>query len=888
MRAIRAFLLRLGGTFGAGRRDREIAEELSTHRDMLAREFRGAGLSEDEARRAAAVKFGSVASAAAGYQDRRGFPTLDSWVRDGLYAMTSLRRSPVLMLSIVLVLGMGIGLSTALATVVHSIGWQMLPVPEPDRVVRLGMSLQGKVSRHVRGRESWFSYPELTDYRESTHALESIAGVDYEDLLWRTDTEVRPLSGALVTADYFRVLRVAAARGRLLAPADAQHPIAVISHAFWTTRLAGRPDVVGSSIVLDRSSYLIVGVVEERFSGTEPARIDIWVPLEAASRLRGDSASLAERDFSWLQVIGRLAPTSSLQTAAAEAAVIAARLDRGYPGRHMTVDVSRASRVDPGLLKSHDRTVAVAGGAIAAVVMALLLLICGSNAAALLLARGAMREKEFALRMALGAGRGRLAQQLIAEVATLAVASALIGVMICTVSLNALAIWLPIGDMVGTLSPNLRVMAFAMAFALGIAFLFGLAPIRQALQVDCLNGLKGEQGALPPRRVRGWLVSVQVAISVILLVTAALFGRGAEQAYRVDPGYSPKGLYIVRPDRVSIPGASQAALSNFTERLRVAVAARPGVPVVGATMTGPFSGMGTTHVRLDTAPEPVSVRYDKFDDEAFRALGVTPVVGRFVSRSEPDAVVVNSSFAHRFWQDDRTGARPRVADSGRRRRRRLSTGQNRRGHSDLADRQRRRAGWTHLLPSCDASRSEPRSTPDSRRRRHSGSAAGDRCRAVAQSRRLCDRRVGRTTHDDAGRARASGRRHRRAHRRTRTVRCCHRAARHRCPCGDLPNPRHRDPPRARCAAPAKMLRVILESSLRGVVLGAGAGPAILAALLWSLPAAVKPILSGLNPLDPPAFVAGGLALAIVIFVAAYWPARRALRIAPTEALRHGT
>jgi predicted permease len=887
MRAVRALFLRLAGVLGAGRRDREITEELAAHRDMLAAEYRRSGLNEDDARRAAAAEFGSVAAAAGAYRDRRGLPTLEGWIRDGLYAVRSLRRSPVLALSIVLVLGLGIGFSTALATVLHSIVWQALPVPEPDRVVRLALALEGKVSRHIQGQESWFSYPELTEYREATRALESVAGVDYENVQWRTDADVQPLAAGLVTADYFRALRVAPARGRLLTAADAQQPVVVISHHLWTGSLAGKPDVIGSVIVLDRYPYAIVGVAEERFSGTEAAPVDTWLPLETATRLRGDTGAMAERDFSWLQIIGRLAPGHSLNTATAEAAVIASHFDLADPGRHTTIGVTRASRLDPGLLKGHDRDMVVAAGAAAGIVMGILLLICGSNVAALLLARGATRQKEFALRIALGAGRGRVVQQLIAEVAVIAIGSALIGVLVCTLSLHAVASWLPIRELVGTLSPDLRIFGFALTLALGVSFVFGLAPVRQALQVDCLTGLKGDHGCTPAMRLRRWLVSVQVAVSLILLVTAALFTRGIEHTFRVDPGYSTTGLYIVQPDRASIPGGASTDLARFTEQLRRAIAQHSGVTVVGRTMTGPFWGTNTTQVRANIVEEPVSVHFGQADDNYFRALGVSLVAGRFVLSTESDAVLVNSRLARKFWSGDRTALEhvlriPADASGAILRTVRVVGVVPTLQTSDVGVPD----GPTYYLP-VTAGDPGPGSllvravegTPVARLVAEAVQSLSPGTFAKVAS--VEDRMAIQTGPARIGAAIAGllgvlgllvaavGLYGVVAH-------------------AVISRTREIGIHLALGAPPARLLHVILGSSVRGAVFGALAGGAVLATILLSFSSELRSVLLGLNPLDPVAFLVAGLALMMVILSAAYLPARRALRIGPTEALRHGT
>ncbi len=308
MRHLRAWLLRLLGVAGIGRRDDEIAEELETHRALLEAEYRHTGAAPDDARRRAAATFGSLASAESTYRERRGLAFVEHGIRDSVYAIRSLRRSPALVVSMVLVLGLGIGLTTAIATIFHSIVWQGLPVPEPDRVVKVSLAFAGEVSRHVSGGEQGFSYPELTAYRAATRALEGVAAVDAEHVTWQNGTGMRSLSAALVTADYFRALHVTPAAGRLLTADDERQPVAVVSYHFWQDTLGGHADALGRPLILDRTAYTVVGVADERFAGTDAEPVDVWLPLEAASTLGGNASALTERNYSWLEVIGRLAP----------------------------------------------------------------------------------------------------------------------------------------------------------------------------------------------------------------------------------------------------------------------------------------------------------------------------------------------------------------------------------------------------------------------------------------------------------------------------------------------------------------------------------------------------------------------------------------------------
>jgi predicted permease len=292
-------------------------------------------------------------------------------------------------------------------------------------------------------------------------------------------------------------------------------------------------------------------------------------------------------------------------------------------------------------------------GVVAATVVALLLLICGSNAAVLLLARDAERQKEIAVRMALGAARVHLIRQLAMEVGVLALASAAIGVLVCIGALWALAGMVPIRALLLGIRPDARVFGFALATASAVAIVFGLAPARQAARVDCLGELKGEGLAVgqhvPALRLRRGLIAVQVAISVVLLVVAGLFGRSVSQAWQASPGFVTEGLHVIQPDANWMPGEIPSEQEALRRRMVEVLEGTPGVRAIGRATLAPFSGTGRSVAARAAADAPDPVRFNLVDAQYFAVLGVPIVAGRGFLRGEADVAIVNAALARRFW-----------------------------------------------------------------------------------------------------------------------------------------------------------------------------------------------------------------------------------------------
>lgn len=877
MRPIRSWLRRVTGTLGGGRSDADINGELQTHREMLADEYRRSGMTPDAARQRAAAEFGSIAAASDACRDRRGLPSLDSFVRDGRMALRSLARTPVLSTSMILVLGLGIGIATAIVAAFHAVVWEALPVAGADRVVELGQRFEGEFDRRVQGHLTQFSYPEVETYRQATRALSAAAASTRADIVWRYDGGTRSLHGTLVTGKFFDVFPVVPRAGRMLTPGDARTPVAVISHGLWATAFASSAAAIGQTMWLDGSPVTIVGVAPAWLSSLQVDQPDssVWLPLQAWQSIRGDQVPLTTANLSWLRMVGRLADDASIASARSEAAAVAALFDRDYPGRHTTIEINRASRINWGGFRSVVLTV---GGSLS-VFLAVLFLICGSNAAALLLARGAARQKEVAVRLALGASRFQIVRQLGVEIVIIAAASALTGIVICIVSLHQLASRVPMEDVLLGIHPDVRVFGFAFAIAFVVALLFGLAPARQALSVDCLTNLKGEGSflgrSLSGLRLRRALISVQIAASLPLLVVAVLFGRGVTQAWRSDPGFSTKGLYAIEPSR-----AAKSGSAALVERLHVV----PGVRAVGRTLVAPFFGHGSSHAGTDAGRLSEPVHVNQVDSGYFQALGV-PFAGRMFLSGEHDATVVNAQLARRFWGDDRS-ALDRVlyvpgsqSDAGTSRPLRVvgvvpALETTTLGVSDEPtyylplDESRSSSMW--LLVRADPNPEVKALIGDQIRATYSELSAGV---LEIDARRLAATRPARVAGLVAG---AVGL----------LALVVAAVGVHGVIAYTVAN-RTRDIGiyQALGARPGEVLRVVVGWTLGGVAIGSACAVALLLVAALTFRRQLVPIFNGVNPLDLPSFAAGLLILAAVIGVAAFLPARRALGMTPFAALR---
>jgi putative ABC transport system permease protein len=892
-RRVRSLLLRLAGTFGAGRSDRDIEEELATHRVMLEAEARGGGLDERAAAHLAAARFGSTTSVVEACRDQRGLPSIQHWRRDTGYALRAVRRSPLLFLSMIAVLGLGIGAGTAIVMVVHAVAWRSLPVPDGDRVVKLSIELHGEYSRRVLGHPSRLSYPEIDRYREASRAVSPLGAFRQERLLWRGAGDTVPLEGTLVSGRYFELLQVRPVAGRLLSAGDGHAFAAVISERFWREAFGAAPDAVGATIVLDRQHYTVVGVVAAPFSGTEVTPSQVWVPLETTMEARGRGALLSDPETGWLTAIGRLAPGISLAQARAEAAVIAGQLDVPYPGRRTVLAIGRATPADAGLFAAETRAQLVGGGAAIAAAIAVLLFICGSNVAGLLLARGASRQREIAVRLALGAGRGRIVQQLAAEVAIVTLAGAVLGVLVCAGVLRVMRLSPSVAPLVTPIAVDWQVLLVATLTAAAIGAIFGLAPARQGLRVDGLSALKGHAAALgsavPSGRLRAWLIGVQVAIAVVGLAVGAVATRGAQRAAALEPGYPTDGLFIVQADLTTAAGDrtgpdDSGRIEQRIEQIAATLAAAPGIRSVGQGMTPPFAGRAVTRAGRPGLAT-VALQLNRIDDGYLRTLGVRVVAGRSPRAGEPDAVLVNSALARAFWGGEgeavgQTLTIPASDDSAVMRAVQVV--------GVLPTLQSQWPGVADDPAYYEALRSDPGGgAPFLLVRADPGVAvlrlATDAARALDRDAFVRAWSVDEQIASRAGSARAAALIAWIAGLLALLVGAVgiHGVVAHAVVCRTRDIGVHI----ALGASRRGVLALVLRQTMTGAVAGAAGGTAIVAVAAVLVGPAARKALFGLNPLDPIAGAMALVVLAVVTLIAACLPARRALRISPVEALK---
>ncbi len=659
-RQLRAWFLRVGGAFDRKRQERELDAELRSHVEMHVDDGVRSGLAPEEARRRAFASLGGLETAKEGVRRERALPLVETFGKDLRYSARRLRRSPGFVVVAVLSLALGIGANTAIFSMVNTAVLRPLPIERPGEV----MALTNASSRQMFAS---FSYPNYRDFRDRNGVLSGLIAYRFAPLSLSHDGVNERLWGYLVSGNYFEVLGVAPAAGRVLTPDDdlqpGAHPVAVVSYDCWQNRFGGDPGVVGKTLVVNGRAYTVVGVAARGFFGTEIiAAPEVWFPMAMEPQIEVGSTSLENRYAENVFVQGRLAPGVTVARAETELNAIAADLEREFPDAN---EGKRVALTSPGYMGgSGVRGVLLGFTGVLMVVVAFVLLLACTNLANLLLARSTERRREISVRLALGASRARVVWQLLVESLILSTASGAVGLVLAFWLIRLAVAYKPPIDvpLFVDLHVDARVFAFTCGISLVTGVLFGLLPAIQATKVDLLSALKDESQFASPRRSwwKSGLIAFQVALSLVLLVGGGLMVRALQRAETLDLGFDPNGAVEVSFD-LRLQGYERARGLEFQRTLLDRVRARDGVQGAGLVDVVPvdlhFSRTsvfvdGQMEERGGNAPRSMASRVSP---GYFRAMSTRLVRGRdFTEQDDASSAlvaVVNETFARRFWPD---------------------------------------------------------------------------------------------------------------------------------------------------------------------------------------------------------------------------------------------
>ena len=619
--------------------DAELTDEIRFHleRDVERRVARGE--SQSDAWASARRAFGNVTLVA---EDARGaarVDVLEQVGQDTRYALRGFRRAPRFTLTVVLTIGLGLGLVTSAFTIFNAYVLRLLEVRDPRSLYE--MHLYDRLGRERR--VSWNEYQALA--RSNPALVEPIA-VGWMVVRHRGE----PLMMQSVTGNFFRALGVPPALGRTLEPGDAAGqgtaPVLVLSHRAWIGKFGGDSGVVGKQLRLRDRTFEIVGVAREGFDGLWDTPPDFWVPITMAAAL-GDYSDAGSADAPMLRVVGRLSPGMSAEsgTRALTAWARDAIADRPERDRAATVTL------EPRATAIYMAPSTLAQVSPIFLAFALVLLIACANVANMMLARGMARQREFGIRLALGAARGRIVRQLMTEALLLAVPAAVVGFLVSRLALDAgvKVMFATVPDAFSSylrvlpLGPDVRLFLFLVACSVIAAVAFGLAPALQTTRTNVVNATRGEfSSAVRPVRLRNALVIGQVTVCALLLITGSVLLRGAQRLQSLDVGFQPRGVVQVYPP--------QAFRQRVVERLR----ADRSVRAIEASSHAPFDGRFPQFAVTGARNAPtVTASVVRVSPGYFDALGIPLVSGRVFAGEEARArggvVVVSEATARRLW-----------------------------------------------------------------------------------------------------------------------------------------------------------------------------------------------------------------------------------------------
>ena len=653
MKTLRAWSARLAGTWRSARRERELADEIESHLEMHVEDNLRAGMPPEAARRAALLKLGGVESTKEACREQASLPFIEHTRQDVRFAARQLARSPGLALVAVSVLALGTGASTAIFAFADAALIQPLPYRDPARIVSVSETIATPF------RRTPLSYLDYVDWKKASRTLDSLDVFTGEGHLLGGPDGAQLVSGARVSAGFFRTLGVSPMRGRDFLPGEdvpGGAPVAILSHGTWQRRFGADMRAVGRTAVLSGVPHTIVGVLPPDFEFAPRGRAEFW------TLLRGTTSCERRRSCHNLQGVGRLHPGVSLAAADAELKTVAAGLEELYPDSNRGQGASVVPFAEVIVGEVRPMMLLLLGGA------TVLLSIATVNVAGLLLVRSESRRLETSVRRALGASRGRLVRQFLAEGLVLVAAGSGLGLGFAAVAMRLLPGLVPADMRTGMpflqrvgLSPH--VFAFLGMVSLLATLLFALVPLLRSPLTGIRDGLAADSRASAGvvwRRFASKLVAVELALAVVLLVGAGLLGKSLQRLFEVRLGFEPEHLAtmtIAAPDMRYATAEQRVAL---VRQLVDRVGGVPGVESAAVTSLLPVTYNGNTDwIRFVGRPysgEHNEVNQRDVSADYFKTLRAALLRGRVFTDAEdatrPRVVVINRALARQYFPDE--------------------------------------------------------------------------------------------------------------------------------------------------------------------------------------------------------------------------------------------
>jgi predicted permease len=642
-----------------GRFDRELEEELRFHLELKIEQNIKNGMSGEQARYAALREFGNVTLVKEESHAMWAFRSVEALQQDLRYGMRILAKRPVFTAVAVLSLTLGIGVNTAVFSLINAVLLRPLPVKNPNQLVELFTSSS---SGDPYSRSS---YQDFLDWRNNNQVFSGLIAYSHLPVNLGIDSRAERINGVIVTANYFSVLGVEPYSGRFFLPEEDSQAgnaaVAVISYSLWKDRFGDDQSIVGKSVMLNGANYTVVGIAPKGFRGTTlDYTPQVWIPVMMQAQATASADRLSRRNSRWLMVMGRLKSDSGLEQAQAEMNVVANQLEQAYPRsnqkRFITVKLANEVAIRPtvkGDLVSFLRLMLAVAGFV--------LLITCVNLANLLLAHGSVRWKEIAIRRALGAGRIRIIRQLLTESLLLSLTGGVLGLVVARWSADIFSKFnlqsaqnIAISEL--DLTIDGRVFGFTLAVAILTGLAFGLVPALQNSKTSIVESLKDETP------IKGFhkfglsklLVVSQLALALVLLSGTILFLKNLMNLQAVDPGFNSHNAFLMSFD-VGLQGYNPAQGGIFYQELLTRVSSLTGVRSASLAKVVPVS---PNRNRLGVAVPGLAIQPEEYDYNIvapyyFQTMGMPLLQGRdFTQQDGPSsrkAVIINEVMAERLW-----------------------------------------------------------------------------------------------------------------------------------------------------------------------------------------------------------------------------------------------